>query len=341
MPTIKDVAKDAGVSPSTVSRVINSNPKISKETSRKVRESMKKIGYYPNSIAQSLVNQKTDTIGLVMPYSPEEAFADPFYAEILRGIGGVAQKKGYSLLLITSNGSEEEFEASIKAVKGKRVDGLLILRSRKDDILVKELKKLKFPYMIIGRPEDEDNNYWVNNDNLKSSSSLVEYLIKLGHKRIGLITGSKEYIVYQDRIEGYKSALKNNGIDYKAEYVIETTRVLETNKEVTKKLIKANQELTAIFAVDDMMAYGAILAIKELNMKVPDDISIVGFNNDLLSRLINPSLTTVDINTHQLGSTATENLIKIINNNSLDYYHELVPTTLVKRDSCGEVVGLD
>ncbi|PRX26458.1 LacI family transcriptional regulator [Orenia metallireducens] len=335
MPTIKDVAKSAGVSPSTVSRVINNHPRISSETRKKVKESMKRIGYHPNIIARSLVKQKTNTLGLVMPYSTEEAFADPFYSEILRGIGSVAQDKEYSLLLITSNGEQEELEVTLKAVRSKRVDGLLILRAKSNDALLKELKELETPFVVVGRPEDEKNNFWVNNDNIESTKNLIEYLIGLGHKRIGVITGDSEYIVYKDRLEGYRRALYHNGIEYNPNYVIQTTGHHGLTTRYTKELLESYPKLTAIFAVDDLIAYGAILGIKELGLKVPDDISVVGFNNNPLSQLITPALTTVDINIFELGSTATKSLINIISEDPKEYYHEIVKTNIIVRDSCG------
>ncbi|WP_018248304.1 LacI family DNA-binding transcriptional regulator [Orenia marismortui] len=336
MPTIKDVAKDAGVSPSTVSRVINDHPRISNATKKKVKKSMKKIGYHPNIIAQSLVKQKTNTIGLVMPYSAEEAFANPFYSEILRGIGAVAQEKGYSILLITCDG-QEEVEASLRAVKSKLVDGILILRAKKDDILLKKLREAEVPFVIVGRPEDADKHYWVNNDNIKASKNLVQHLIDLGHKDIALITGGSEYIVSQDRLDGYKLALKENKIKYNPEYIIHIHGNEEIISKNTKKLLKKNPDLTAIFAVDDLMAYRSILAIKELGLKVPEDISVVGFNNNPLSQLITPSLTTVDINTYQLGEEATSILINVIENKISEYYHKIVEANIIIRNSCDKI----
>ncbi len=335
MATIKDVAKEADVSPSTVSRVINDHPRISQATRDRVREAMDKIGYHPNIIAQSLVNQKTNTIGLVMPYSAEEVFADPFYAEVLRGIGAVTQTKGYSLLLINCNGEEQELKSTMRAVKGKQVDGLLLLRAKRDDKLVTELKELDFPFVIVGRPEDEQNNYWVNNDNIQASKEVVEYLIELGHRNICLVTGSKEYIVYQDRWHGYKQALAENGLDYDSDYVLWIEGMQQEVYQKVKELLTTQPEVSAIFGVDDMMAYGAIQAIQELGLAIPDDIAVIGFNNNPLSKLITPALTTVDINTYQLGNQATKLLIRVINEEVDRYCHELVAADIIKRSSCG------
>ncbi|GAB6138911.1 LacI family DNA-binding transcriptional regulator [Halanaerobaculum tunisiense] len=335
MSTIKDVAKKAGVSPSTVSRVINNHPRISQDTREQVLESMDEIGYHPNIIARNLVNQQTNTLGLVMPYSTEEAFADPFYAEVLRGIGAMAQSKGYSLLLITCDGQENEVNAALRAVKGKQVDGLLLLRVRKNDQLIKELKELEFPFTVVGRPENEDNNYWVNNDNIQSSKQLIDYLLNLGHTKIGVITGSKEYIVYQDRLAGYQRALEEQGITYQQDYVAQIIGKQESAYEQAKELLKANPEITALFGVDDQMAYGIVQAVRELDLDIPEDIAVVGFNNNPLSNLITPPLTTMDINTYQLGNQATELLIKVVNDQVTDYCHQLVPTDLIIRESCG------
>ncbi|GAB6099740.1 maltose operon transcriptional repressor MalR [Halanaerocella petrolearia] len=336
MPTIKDVAQKAGVSPSTVSRVINNHPRISQDTRDKVLESMDDIGYHPNVIAQNLVNQQTNTLGLVMPYSTEEAFADPFYAEVLRGIGSMAQKNGYSLLLITSDEEKGELEAVLRAVKGKQIDGLLLLRAKKDDQVIKKLDEMNFPFVIVGRPEKEDNYYWVNNNNIQSSKELVEYMIELGHNKIGVFIGSEEYIVDRDRLEGYKLALQEQGIDYNQDYVVQIEGGNKSSAyQATKKILESHPELTAIYGIDDRIAYGAIKAIKELDLEIPQDISVVGFNNNPLSELISPPLTTVDINTYQLGNQATKLLIEVINEEITDYYNSIVPTDMIIRDSCG------
>ncbi|AGB40099.1 transcriptional regulator [Halobacteroides halobius DSM 5150] len=336
MPTIKDVAKKAGVSPSTVSRVVNNHPRISQETREEVLQAMDEIGYHPNVIAQNLVNQTTNTLGLVMAPSTEEAFADPFYAEVLRGIGSMAQKNGYSLLLITGDEEGGELEATLRAVRGKQVDGLLLLRAKKSDKLTDKLNEMNFPFVVVGRPEEEDKNYWVNNDNVQSSKELVEYLINLGHNKIGAFIGSEEYIVDQDRLKGYKLALKSHGIDYNQDYIVQ----IESGKQekayrFTKDLLNSYPELTALYGIDDRIAYGAIKAVKELGFKIPEDIAIVGFNNNPLSELIEPALTTVDINTYELGRKATSLLIQVITEQVTSYCNDIVPTDLIVRESCG------
>lgn len=334
MPTIKDVAKDAGVSPSTVSRVINNHDRISPETKKKVKESMDKIGYYPNVIAQNLVNQESRTLGLVMPYSTEEAFADPFYAEVLRGIGAVAQENNYSILLITCDDEEDdELEAGLKAVRSKKVDGLLLLRSRQDDPLIKKLTELDIPFVVLGRPRDETGVHWVNNDNIKASKKVVEHLINLEHQKIGLVTGDKEYIVYEDRLKGYKKALAENNLEYNKDWVIRCDGSKESARQATLKLLEENSELTAIFAADDVMAYGVVKALKELELSVPGDIAVVGFNNNPFSGLVSPPLTTVDINTYQLGITSTNRLIKLIQNKPVTGNKEIVETDIIIRES--------
>ncbi len=334
MATIKDVAKDAGVSPSTVSRVINNHDRISPETKKKVKESMDKIGYYPNVIAQNLVNQESRTLGLIMPYSTEEAFADPFYAEVLRGIGAIAQENNYSILLITCKDDEDdELNASLKAVRSKKVDGLLLLRSRRDDLLIEKLSELDISFVVLGRPKEKLGVHWVNNDNIKASQKIVEHLIDLDHEKVALVTGEKDYIVYQDRLKGYKKALIENNLDYNKDYVIRCEGDRDSSYRATLKLVEDNPELTAIFGADDVMAYGIIKALKKLGLDVPGDIAVVGFNNNPFSGLISPPLTTVDINTYQLGVTSTNRLIKLIQDKSVTGYKEIVETDIIIRES--------
>lgn len=338
MPTLKDVAKKAGVAPSTVSRVINDSSRISEETKLKVRKIMDEIGYHPNINARNLVKQRSHNLGLVIPYSTEEAFADPFYSEILRGIGVLAHSKGFNLLLLTSNGEEEEKKTVLNAVRGKQIDGVLLLRAKKEDELIDELTKINFPFVIVGRPEEKDKYYWVNNDNITASEKVVDYLIKNGHRKIAMIVGDENYIMNNDRLEGYKRSFKKNGLKINKELIASSDN---TNHQsiymLSQQLIKEHPEITAFYGMSDTMAYTIMQAMNDMNLKIPDDISIVGFNNNPMSKIVSPPLTTVDINIYLLGNKATELLIGVINGQVDKYQHTIVPANIIERESCREI----
>lgn len=338
MPTLKDVAKKAGVAPSTVSRVINDSSRISAETKQKVRSIMKEIGYHPNLNARNLVKQRSHNLGLVIPYSSEEAFADPFYSEILRAIGVLANSKGFNLLLLTSDRAEKEKETVLNAVKGKQVDGILLLRAQKNDQLIKELKALNFPFVIVGRPENKEDYYWVNNDNIQASQKAVEYLIENGHRQIAIISGAKNYTMNIDRIQGYRQAFLAKGLSVREDLIILLKKINYQNIYLqSQKIIKNYPEITAFYGMSDTMAYTIIQAMNDLNIKIPNDISIIGFNNNPVSKLISPPLTTVDINIYLLGNKATELLIAIINKKIKEPTATIIPSRLIIRKSCSKI----
>jgi len=335
MPTLKDVAKKAGVAPSTVSRVINNSSRISEETKEKVRKIMDEIGYHPNINARNLVKQRSHNLGLVIPYSTEEAFADPFYSEILRGIGVLAHSKGFNLLLLTSSGEEEEKKTVLNAVRGKQIDGVLLLRAKKDDQLIEELTKIEFPFVIVGRPEERDKYYWVNNDNIAASEKVVDYLIKNGHRNIAMIVGDENYIMNQDRLQGYKNSFQKNDLKINENLIVQLEMIdYQSIYMLSQKMIKEHPEITAFYGMSDTMAYTIMQAVNDLQLKIPEDISIVGFNNNPVSKLISPPLTTVDINIYLLGNKATELLIGVINGQIKKYEHTIVPANIIERDSC-------
>ncbi|ADO77240.1 LacI family DNA-binding transcriptional regulator [Halanaerobium praevalens] len=338
MPTLKDIAKKAGVAPSTVSRVINNSPRISEQTKVKVKKIMDELGYHPNINARNLVKQRSHNLGLVIPYSTEEAFADPFYSEILRAIGVLAHSKGFNLLLLTSNGEVEEKKTVLKAVRSKQIDGVLLLRAKKDDQLIKELNTINFPFVIVGRPEAKDKYYWVNNDNITASEKVVDYLIKKGHHKIAIILGDTNYTVNQDRLSGYKKSFIKNNLRVKEELIIQSAKIdHQSIYRLTQNIIKTQPEITAFYGMSDIIAYTIIQALNDLNLKIPQDISIIGFNNNPMSKIISPPLTTVDINTYLLGNKATELLIGVINKKIKTPQNTIVPTKLVKRSSCQKI----
>jgi len=335
MPTLKDVAKKAGVAPSTVSRVINDSPRISEQTKLKVRKIMDEIGYHPNINARNLVKQRSHNLGLVIPYSTEEAFADPFYSEILRAIGVLAHSKGFNLLLLTSDGEDEEKKTVLNAVRGKQIDGVLLLRAKKDDELIAELNKINFPFVIVGRPENKDKSYWVNNDNVNASESVVDYLIKNGHQNIAMIVGDGNYIINEDRIQGYRNSFRKNSIEINDDLIVQSKKIdYQSIYLLCQQMLKDHPEITAFYGMSDTMAYTIMQAVNDLQLRIPEDISIVGFNNNPMSKMVSPPLTTVDINIYLLGNKATELLIGVINGQIDKFQHTIVPANIIKRDSC-------
>lgn len=331
--TIKDVAERANVAPSTVSRVIADNPRISKETKERVWKAMEELGYYPNAIARSLASKVTYTIGLIMPRSAEDAFSNPFFPEVMRGISVVAHREKYDLLISTSGNEEEEKKAVIDMVKGRRVDGIILLCSRTTDELIPWLRDEGFPFTVIGKPLDSKGVCWVDNDNIGASKLATNYLIKHGHRDIAFISGSLEFVVSLDRLDGYKLALDENGIPFRRE-LAEQDEFSEDGGYRAMKRILENAKPSAVIVTDDVMAFGVIRAAIDKGYKVPKDISIIGFNNIPLSAFANPPLTTIDISTFDLGVKSAELLISKLQNKLDNADHIIVPVKLIERKSC-------
>lgn len=332
--TIKDVAKASEVSPSTVSRVISDNPRISDETKIKVRKAMDALGYYPNAIARSLTNQMTHTLGILIPRSTDEIFKNPFFPELLRGIGHVAQENEYHLLLPTGTNEDDEIEKIKRFVFEKRVDGIIALTSKKDDKFVDTLIKSKFPFVVIGMPyKHAEKVFWVDNDNLLISKNITKYLVEKGNEKIAMLCGSFDYVVTYHRVEGYKSALSEGNMAINKDYIISSDFSEESGYEAAKKLLALENPPTAIITSDDLIAFGAMKAIKEMGLRIPEDIEVTGFNNAPLSNYTNPKLTTVDINAYSLGCNAAEALLIKISGEEIEENKIIVPAEIIIRES--------
>jgi DNA-binding LacI/PurR family transcriptional regulator len=331
--TIKDVAKLANVNPSTVSRVIANNMAISQETRDRVLQAMKELDYRPNLVARNLVSRSAKTLGMVMPRAAEDLFLNPFFPELMRGISAVARQEGYDLLLAAGETEAEERETILRMVYGGRVDGLILMVSRIDNHLGTYIEETNVPVAMIGRPEYQWAQLcWVDNDNNKAAFAAADHLLKLGHTQIGCITGSMDFVVSRERLNGYKEALVKYGLAYDERLTTAADFSQEGGYRAMLALL-ARTKMTAVLAFDDLMAFGAMQAINERQMSVPKDISVIGFNNAPMSKFTVPSLSTVEIFPYQLGGKATELLIQKIRDSSSQCVGQYVATELVLRDS--------
>ncbi|MCT2536987.1 LacI family DNA-binding transcriptional regulator [Aquibacillus koreensis] len=332
--TIKDVAKAAGVAPSTVSRVIADNSRISLDTKKRVRKAMKDLGYHPNINARNLVARSTQAIGVVMPSSTDKALQNPFFPEVLRGIGSVAHDLEYSLYVSTGGTEEEQFEEVKRMVFGHRVDGIILLYSRENDAVTEFLYEKKFPFVIVGKPPmNESEITYVDNDNVKASREITEYLIGLGHKHIGFIGGPTDLVVTVDRYKGYQEALKKAALPVRDDYRVQTEFLKSGGRKAVEELFSLEEPPTGLVIADDLISLGVITMLEEFGLSVPDDVSIVSFNNVYLSEITNPSLTTVDIQIYMLGVHASKCLIEKARNKEEPAKRIIVPHKIKNRQS--------
>ncbi|MEG1480936.1 LacI family DNA-binding transcriptional regulator [Clostridium sp.] len=328
--TIKDVAKEANVATSTVSRVLSNSNKISEETKKKVHDAIKKLNYVPSAIARGLANNKTNILAVVVPEGAEEIFSNPFFIQVLKGVSICAEKNNYYIMYAFEEANSNNDDWIRKFSDSNLVDGICLFRAKENDNYVKYLKKIEFPFVVIGKPEDDDNMLWVDNDNFKAVYDLVNELIAIGHSEIGFIGGHNTLNVSKNRLNGYISGLKDNGIELKSKLIYEAEDFKEKFGFKGAMEILKNSNPTAIIAGDDLLAFGVQKALMSLNK---NNIAVVGFNNIPFCMHSNPTLSSVDINSEKLGYYAAKLLIDRLNKVNECKSNYIIETELIKRDS--------
>lgn len=305
---IQKIADLAGVSKTTVSRVINNRPDVNPETRRKVEEIIERLGYYPNAIAQAFSQQKSMFIGLVFPDDESYAFSNPYYSELMRGILGEARERHYKVVLSYLRNGD-----CFTLVKQKLVDGLLVLTPGTDHrAKLEELLKLGVPVVSTSRVPGLKELHYVAVDEFSASSRIIEYLISLGHKRVGYISGPKTLFSSGSRLRGYRAALKKHGLAYDPSLIAFGDTSIESGQRIMSNFLDTKKQMTAVFIGSDMMAIGAKHAIELHGMRVPEDISLVSSDaTDIVDYLETP-LTTMKQPTFQRGKLAVQMLVDMI-----------------------------
>ena len=319
--TIIDIAKKLNISTSTVSRALNDHPDIKQETKDQVKKIAKKLHYTPNPIAQSLKSKKSNIIGVIVPEIEHD-----FFSSAISGIEEVAYHSGYVILVCQSNESYEREVVNTNALMHQRVAGLIVSISQttKNGDHFKELISRNIPLVFFDRVCSDVPAYKVIIDDEKSAFNAVEYLIKTGRKKIAHFSGPKELKICEQRLNGYKLALKkanipveNNLIRYGGMYESDGYHSMDA-------LINENIIPDSVFAVNDPVAIGAFQRINEARLRIPEDIAIVGFSNNKITSLVNPPITTVNQPSFEMGKKAVEILIEMINNRQGNYQKKTV-----------------
>ena len=304
--TIKDVAKAAGVSPSTVTRVIQNKSTISDETKKRVRKAMKELNYHPNLNARSLVSSYTQVIGLVLPDDSDVFYQNPFFPSVLRGIAQVASENHYAIQIATGKDEKERLNAISQMVYGKRVDGLIFLYAQENDPLVKLVTEEQFPFLILGKSLSPFIPL-VDNDNIQAGFDAAEYFIKKGCSRIAFIGGTKKLYVTQDRLTGYEQALQEHKLPLDSQRTFFADEFLEEKGyKFSKQLFEYDPKTDAVITTDSLLAEGVCNYLNEHQLNVP----VLSFDS------VNPRLNLaayVNINSLALGRTSFETILQIIN----------------------------
>ena len=336
--TIKDVAALAGVSPSTVSRTCKNNPSISEETKERVRKAMAKRGYEPNFQASNLASQNSRTIGIILPASAKEVYENSFYLEAIQGISHYCNGRQYMTTIVTGQDEAEILDAVRSMSRSGKVDGFIILYSKKDDPVIDYLFNEGLLYILIGKATQYTNQtIYIDNDNLLAGREAAEYLYQLGHRRIAYLGSDSSLMFSADRKAGYQLALASHQLPVRPEYCVEVKNVSENNEEVIRGLLMQKDRPTAILVSDDILAVSLERVCLENHLAIPEDLSIISFNNSLFARLTSPQLTSIDIGAGQLGSEAASQIINHIENPNLLATKIIVPHHLIERDSCCKI----
>ncbi len=333
--TIKDVAALAGVSPSTVSRTCKDHPSISRETKERVRRAMDQLGYEPNFQASNLASQNSRAIGIILPSSEKEVYENSFYLEVIRGICQFCNPRQFSAPIITGRDDDEILQTIKTMSRSGQVDGFILLYSRQQDPVADYLHNEGLLYVLVGKAyQNQNQTIYIDNDNLLAGLEATEYLLRLGHRKIAYLGTDSRLLFSADRKAGYQAALAKAGLPIREEYCIELSSASYNDAQALCSLLVSEDRPTAILVSDDILALALERICLEAGLSIPEDLSILSFNNSLFARLTSPQLTSMDVNSFQLGIEAASQMINHIENPNLMATKIIVPHFLLERDSC-------
>jgi LacI family transcriptional regulator len=328
-PTIIDVARESGVSYSTVSRTLNGYEFVKPSTREKILQAAKKLGYVPNQQARSLAGGRSNLIGVLVP-----ALSNDYISEILRGIDEELAKSNYNLILYTTHRHQGKESTYVATIMNGGADGLLLVVPLISTPYLDALRQQDFPYVLIDQSDKAEKSPIVNGTNRQGAYEATRYLIELGHRRIGFISGLIGLNSATERLEGYSAALSDHGIPLRNAFIAKGNFGERGGYAAAQKLLELAEAPTAIFAANDLSAFGAIEAIRQHGLRIPEDISVIGFDDIPQASLVYPKLTTVRQPLAQIGREAVTMLLEYIENPAQGMRQVTLETQLVIRDSC-------
>ncbi|MFJ7144358.1 LacI family DNA-binding transcriptional regulator [Pseudomonas protegens] len=327
MATIKDVAALAGISYTTVSHVLNKTRPVSEEVRVKVEAAIKRLDYVPSAVARSLKAKTTATIGLLVPNS-----LNPYFAELARGIEDYCERNGYCVILCNSDDNPDKQRNYLRVLLEKRIDGLIVTSAGGDSGLVQGLAGVRTPMVIVDRGLEGVDADLVRIDHHYGAYLATRHLLELGHRDIACIGGPANTSVAQMRLAGFRQALQEAGVEVLAGRILESDFSSNGGYRAAAQLLEGRRP-SAIFAANDMMGIGVLRAAAERNIRVPSELSVIGFDDILMSRYVYPALTTVGQSILQLGETAAELLLRRIASRDLPIDQRIVTPNIVLRES--------
>src|SRR6056297_205532 len=331
MLTIKDIAKKAGVSVATVSKVMNGYDDIGEVTKAKVLKIIKENNYRPNANAQSLRTNKSFLVGLFFKDHQDSGVKHPFFRGIISGLEERLLENNYDMILFSANW-EDQF-SYLEKCQFRNVDGAILMGVPKDDPKLPELLKAKIPSVFIDLDIFDDKASYIISDNEKGAREAVRHLAELGHQKIAVIEGEEITIPTQKRLAGYKAEMKAQNLEVKDEWIIQGRFSVDGGVKAMEKILKLEDRPTAIFCMGDEIAVGAMQTIKEAGLNVPDDFSIVGFDDIEISQYLNPALTTIRQQKDEMGIEAANMVLEMINNPEKKVEPEIIDIEFILRNS--------
>lgn len=332
--TVIDVAKKAGVSQTTVSRVLNDHPQIKEETRRKVKQAIEELEFSPNEVARSMVMKKTRTIGLVIG-----DISNPFYAEVVKVIVGKARQINYDVIITDTDYNYDYFEQNVKTLVGKRVDGILVASIHHQESIVNELFYMGFPIIYFNREPNNEDIHFISVNNEKGMSLAVQHLKELGHEKIALLSYPPQYTTLHKRYLGYMAAMKNFGLEIDESLVYCGEYTHENTFEFVSEVLARADKPTSFITTTDQQAISVMDSVSRLGFKIPEQISVVGFGDIDIASHPYISLTTISSQKKLMAELALEKLINLIESdvdfNSLPPIKIEVEPKLITRKTTG------
>lgn len=342
--TIKDVANMAGVSVATVSRAMNNSAKVSSAKKKRIDNAIKELDYMPNILAQNMISKRLNNIGVVLSHSPDRILQTPYVSRMMIGFANGFMNTNSETILVLANTAKEETEKCIKLYNYGAANGFILMGARCNDQTCVELYKRNIPFVILGHPDPDAksgvNSSMINSvdtDSISDTKEITRLLISKGHRRIALIHSSLDYMVNRERLSGYRLALAESNINYSPELVFEIGYTIEDALESAHSILNLKQLPDAVVTSDDMKAVTFIKCATEKNIRVPEDISVVGHNNYSESMICTPSLTTVNVPIEELGLVCANLLTQIIKEPNQSPQRIILPTYTVMRDSVADI----
>ena len=338
MATLRDVARRAGVSVSTVSHVINGYDDIKPSTRRRVLQAIKELDYHPNAMARNLLKRRSHTLGVIIP--KPTSLAHPFLNQIIVGLAAAVRESGYAVSLsLVDTGSD--VDSCLAEWKESKVEGLIGVGFSEDEAVVQALLESTIPTAFVDTHVTAPHIRSVSSDNEAGSYMAVRHLIGLGHERIAFLGGQPSGRIIRDRYDGYRRALEESGLDVPGELIRVTDFTKESAYRAMRELLQHSRPRpTAVFCVSDLIAFGAMQAARDLRVKTPEELAVVGFDDIEAAKHVTPPLSTVKQDGYKMGETAVDSLVSMISSpKKVAVEPVLLPVELVVRASCGGRVG--